>query len=59
MIGDSPMRWTPQFSQVLLIMLMMNVALAYVMGMSPVFGLIGIIMLTTSILVLQFTKRKS
>ena len=43
--------------QVLLIILLVNVALAYVMGTSPVFGLLGIIMLTTSILVRQFVKR--
>ncbi len=45
--------------QGLLIILLVNVAVTYSLGMNPVFGLIGIIMLTTSILVLQFTKRKS
>ncbi len=45
--------------QILLILLLVNVAVTYSLGMSPVFGLIGIIMLTTSILVLQFSKRKS
>ena len=48
-----------RFTRLLLIMLMVNVALAYVMGTSPVFGLIGIIMLTTSIVVRQFVKRGS
>ena len=51
------MRWTPQFSQVLLIMLMMNVALVYVMGMSPVFGLIGLILVTSSILVRRLIQK--
>ncbi len=45
--------------QVLLIILLVNLAVTYSLGMNPVFGLIGIIMLTTSILALQFTKRGS
>ena len=43
--------------QILLLILLVSVAFAYGMGTSPVFGLIGIIMLTTSILVRQFVKR--
>ena len=49
--------WSLRLRHVLLIILLVNVALAYVLGIRPVFGLIGIIMLTTSILVRQFVKR--
>ena len=42
--------------QGLLIILLVNVAVTYSLGMSPVFGLIGIILLTTSILAHQFLK---
>ena len=42
--------------QGLLIILLVNVAVTYSLGMSPVFGLIGIILLTTSILAHQFRK---
>jgi hypothetical protein len=45
------MVWAPRFTHLLLIMLLVNVALAYGMGMSPVFGLIGLILVTANILV--------
>ena len=53
------MLWSLRFRQVLLLLLVVNVAVSYSMGRSPVFSLIVIIILTTSILVLQFAKRRA
>ncbi len=51
------MVWASRFTQLLLIMLMVNVALSYLMGMSPVFGLIGLILVTTNILVRRLIQK--
>jgi hypothetical protein len=51
------MSWAPQFTQVLLIILIANVVFAYVMGLSPVFWLIGLIVVTTNILVRRWIKQ--
>ena len=51
------MVWAPRFTHLLLIMLLVNVALAYSMGMSPVFGLIGLILVTANILVRRVIQK--
>ncbi len=51
------MRWTLRFMHLLLFMLIANVAFAYVMGMSPVLGLIGLILVTTNILVRRLIQK--
>ena len=51
------MVWAPRFTQLLLIMLMVNVAFAYIKGTSPVFGLIGLILVTSTILVRRLIQK--
>ena len=53
------MRLPQWFTQAFLIMLIVQVGIAFTMGTSPVIALIGVILLSSSILVRQFvTKAK-
>lgn len=45
--------------QALLVFFIVTVAVAYIMGTSPVYGLIAIILATTSILVRHMVRRTS
>jgi hypothetical protein len=53
----STMRLPLWFTQAFLAMLMVQVGIAFVTGTSPVIGLVGIILLSSSIVVRQFVGK--
>ncbi len=53
------MVFPPWFMQAVLVVWLVVVGLAYITGASPVFGLIGVIMATISILLRSWSKKAS
>lgn len=53
------MRLQGRFTQAVIVMLMVQIGIAYSSGTTPVFALIGIIIATCSILARQFIRKKA